>query len=195
MMWNRASCALLAAVGFSMLLLTELFSRREMKLQLSAMTGQHRQKRQVHNLTATKSLYEEKTAEGPASPSCQDPSSGNDEATSSATTSLFWCRRNHVVREGSNNSGDIIINAPADPYYAALPEHLGKSVVKMVDRPSRLMIIGTPKGGATLVTQLMLRRLNLTETAQEYDRWIHRYRLEVYRRQPDHRPVECRRVH
>jgi Sulfotransferase family len=65
--------------------------------------------------------------------------------------------------------------------------------VKVVDHPSKLMISGTPKGGATLTSQLMLRKLGLLETAQEW-KWIHAYRNKVFNLDPAHRSVRCQEV-
>lgn len=65
--------------------------------------------------------------------------------------------------------------------------------VKVVDHPSKLMITGTPKGGATLTSQLMLRKLGLLETAQKW-KWIHGYRNKVFNLDPAHRPATCQEV-
>jgi len=63
--------------------------------------------------------------------------------------------------------------------------------VRMVDHSEKLMVLGAPKGGATLATQLMLKHLDLMDAAMEYDPWIHNYRYQVFIKQPEHQPVRC----
>jgi hypothetical protein len=66
--------------------------------------------------------------------------------------------------------------------------------ITMVDFPSKLMLTGTPKGGATLTAQLFLKHLGLLEEAIKYDAWVHKYRQKVFYRQQNHKPVSCDKV-
>jgi len=59
----------------------------------------------------------------------------------------------------------------------------------LIDRPSRLAVYFSPKGGATVATQAMFRYLDILDTAKEYNPWIHLYREEVFRLQPEHAPA------
>lgn len=68
---------------------------------------------------------------------------------------------------------------------------LVEDFVMLVDRPSRVVIAGTPKGGATLSTQLMFQMLGLTKEATMYGNWIHSYREEVFDTKKDHKMVHC----
>jgi len=96
----------------------------------------------------------------------------------------------HTVPAHPNQDEDSALSSCPVPM---LPKR-GAAVVMMVDRPAKLVIVGTPKGGATLTAQLMLRKLNMTETAREYHPWIHKHRTEVFIKKPAHRPVRCRDV-
>lgn len=58
-----------------------------------------------------------------------------------------------------------------------------QSSVNLVDFSNKLKIMGTPKGGATVATQIMFRKIGLLETALKYNPWIHNYRCEVYNQQ------------
>lgn len=59
---------------------------------------------------------------------------------------------------------------------------------RLVDRPSKMVLLSTPKAGATVTTQLMLGYLNLSAAAQKYSPWIHAYRQQVFEKQPQHLP-------
>ena len=63
--------------------------------------------------------------------------------------------------------------------------------VQMADHSRRLFLLAAPKGGATVAAQLMLRQLDLLDTAKEYNPWIHKYRKQVFLHQPDHEPIDC----
>lgn len=55
-----------------------------------------------------------------------------------------------------------------------------KASVDLVDFSNKLKIMSTAKGGATVGTQVMFRKIGLMETALAYNPWIHEYRLKVY---------------
>ena len=64
--------------------------------------------------------------------------------------------------------------------------------VLLANEKDKLLVAAVAKGGATVATQLMLRREGLLETALRHrgshgTGWIHDYR-HVYARQPNHRP-------
>lgn len=65
------------------------------------------------------------------------------------------------------------------------------SLTMLVDRPTKLVVVATPKGGATLAAQITFRFLNLTDTALSWHSWIHRYRIEVFNKAKDHRRINC----
>eukprot|EP00586_Coscinodiscus_wailesii_P017248 CAMPEP_0172517974 /NCGR_PEP_ID=MMETSP1066-20121228/289435_1 /TAXON_ID=671091 /ORGANISM="Coscinodiscus wailesii, Strain CCMP2513" /LENGTH=142 /DNA_ID=CAMNT_0013300225 /DNA_START=221 /DNA_END=646 /DNA_ORIENTATION=- len=46
--------------------------------------------------------------------------------------------------------------------------------------------MASPKGGATIATQLMFRHLNLTSTALAHSPWIHDYRQSIFMKRPEH---------
>lgn len=66
--------------------------------------------------------------------------------------------------------------------------------VLFVDRGNKTLLGGTPKGGATVSAQLFFRYEGELEKALEYNPWVHKYRNEVFNRQPNHRRVDCEDV-
>ena len=56
--------------------------------------------------------------------------------------------------------------------------------IRLVDPEHRLVVISSPKAGATIATQLMFDYLGLTETVKAYDPWIHNYRDDVFDKDP-----------
>ena len=68
------------------------------------------------------------------------------------------------------------------------------SQLSLSDTPSRMLMMSTPKGGATVAAQLMFRRLGLLQQAIGYSPsgWIHEYRMKVFNRAPGHAQVGCR---
>jgi hypothetical protein len=65
-----------------------------------------------------------------------------------------------------------------------------KKPLDLSDAETKLKILGTPKGGATVSTQIMFRKLGLLEEALEYDSWIHNYRTKVFRKRNER--VRCK---
>ena len=61
----------------------------------------------------------------------------------------------------------------------------------MVDPDSKLLVLTTPKGGATVTAHLVFEYLNLTEKALSFSPWIHDYRTRVYDQFYKHEDV-CR---
>ena len=51
---------------------------------------------------------------------------------------------------------------------------------RVADRPHRLLLLSTPKAGATITTQMMFSFLNLSMAALNYSRWIHDFRQRVF---------------
>ncbi|CAB9501002.1 expressed unknown protein [Seminavis robusta] len=52
--------------------------------------------------------------------------------------------------------------------------------LRLTSNETKLVLLGTAKGGATLATQILLRKVGLYETAVKYHPWIHNYRSTVY---------------
>ena len=61
----------------------------------------------------------------------------------------------------------------------------------LVDHEQRIMLMFTPKGGATVAAQIFLRYEDLLKEAYTYSTWVHNYRLEVFNQQANHVPVQC----
>lgn len=61
---------------------------------------------------------------------------------------------------------------------------------RVADRPHRLLLLSTPKAGATITTQMMFSFLNLSMAALNYSRWIHDFRQRVFEKQGDHLPAD-----
>ena len=64
----------------------------------------------------------------------------------------------------------------------------------LVDRGNKILLGFSPKGGATVATQLFFRYEGVFEKALEYNSWVHNYRTEVFNEQPNHRRVDCKDV-
>lgn len=65
------------------------------------------------------------------------------------------------------------------------------SSLKLYDEEDKIAILGMPKGGATIATQLMFQYLNLTQEAKKFSPWIHDYRIQVFEKDMDY--LSCRR--
>lgn len=66
--------------------------------------------------------------------------------------------------------------------------------VSVTSQSSKLQVMGSPKGGATVTTQIMFNFLGVTKKALAYNPWIHHYRLRVFNKEADHRHIsvsEC----
>lgn len=63
--------------------------------------------------------------------------------------------------------------------------------LKLTSHSSKLQVMGSPKGGATVSTQIMFNFLGVTGKALAYSRWIHDYRNRVFKHQEDHLGMPC----
>lgn len=69
---------------------------------------------------------------------------------------------------------------------------MNASTVNLNDSGLKLKLLATPKGGATVTTQIMFRKLGLYDEAIKYNPWIHKYRQHVFMHKPEHRRKNCR---
>jgi len=63
--------------------------------------------------------------------------------------------------------------------------------VDMMDYSSKLKLLSTPKGGATVTAQIFLKHFGLMDEALDYASWIHKYRIEVFAKQTNHKITSC----
>ena len=72
---------------------------------------------------------------------------------------------------------ELCPGSKANDFFSELP-------IQMVDPVSKLVILTSPKGGATVTAHLVFEYLSLTEKALATSPWIHNYRASVYDKDP-----------
>ena len=95
------------------------------------------------------------------------------------------------VSHGGSSTWDDEAFCSRFPTALARGRSNGNEVVDLNSARHRLKLASTPKAGATVATQVMMRYLGLYEEATAYHRWIHKYRSHVFTKDPEHETVSC----
>ena len=59
--------------------------------------------------------------------------------------------------------------------------------VSIANREKKVLVLGTPKGGATISAQTFFRWEGVYDAALGYDTGIHNYRLNEFMKEPNHK--------
>lgn len=95
------------------------------------------------------------------------------------------------VSHGGSSTWDDEAFCSRFPTALARGRSNGNEVVDLNSARHRLKLASTPKAGATVATQVMMRYLGLYEEATAYHPWIHQYRSQVFTKDPEHEKVSC----